>query len=1249
MSSPPSLLPGGDEGCFNSRRTDSSLLIQNYHADIESPNDMQVDTSDYLNDAEGEKDDGDVAIINTDDGPRADDFEAMKEIVFTPLPEQPPTLEIQTHTWSITNWRELPRRAHGPVFQAGGHPWRILMFPTGNNVEYASFYLEHGYEDAIPDDFACCVQFSLVLWNPEAPQCYQSHTAHHRFTKEEGDWGFTRFVELRKLWQQPWDESGSYLAGGQRANMTAYVKIVEDETGVLWHNFNNYDSKKETGFVGLKNQGATCYLNSLIQSLYFTNAFRKAVYQIPTEHEINDSDPKNAPLMNSAYTLQRLFYFLQSSTMPVSTLELTKSFGWETRHIFEQQDVQELSRKLMEKMEEKMKGSEAENVLPRLFCGKVRTYISCINVEYESRRLEDFWDVQLNVRGNKDILASFNDYIEVEIMNGDNQYFAGDEFKLQDAKKGVIFESFPEVLHLQLKRFEYDVEHDAMMKVNDRYEFPETFDASPFLANDADISEPWVYQLHGVLVHAGDLNAGHYYAFIKPTKDGWFYKYDDDRVTKATLREVMEDNYGGEYPASGLSPKAKTKPVLRHNSAYMLVYIRQSRVEKVLPPVTDQDVPSHLKKKLDEEAAQREARKKEREEAHLYMGIRVITDDTYRAHSGVDLTLFERSHNDDPAAARFYRYLRKATLTDLANTIARDTEVDARRIRFWGMVNRQNKTVRPDVPFADMNMTVEEAHQRMAGSKGTDMRLWAELADNLDGEGEPIWPSSPGTQNGSPKNDLIVLFLKEFNAEQQKLNGAGHIYISREKKVEDLVPAILKKMNWPEKHENGQRVQLKLFEEIKPTMVEAMKAKQSLKAAELQDGDIVCFQLAYDLKSDSELSVGALSQMFPLADLDRGQSIKSERSLSVKSDDQSVLLTANPIGASNTGSSMGSGRTPSVVSERASLPKSNPDQRDDAKAYYDFLLYKREITFHHKKPPKSTGPDIAPFSLALSSKHSYDHVAYKVGERLNIDPTHLRFWTYNAGNHTAKHAVKRSPNLTLHSILHPPYSAFSNTNQRPDALFFEILDMSLSELDTKQAVKVTWVSDGISKSEKFELLVPKNGTVEDLVASLIKKAELDDEVKGGPIRIYETHSNKIHKELSRESTIQSISSYSELVAERIPEDDLIEQDSSEFIPAFHFQSEPSKSHGIPFRFRLIPKEPFSETKKRLEKRTGFKGKNFEKIKFAVVKRSTYSKPQYLSDDQILDEVVTSEDDLLGLDHVDRSRAVRNGAQDLFLK
>lgn len=39
--------------------------------------------------------------------------------------------------------------------------------------------------------------------------------------------------------------------------------------------------------VGLKNQGATCYLNSLIQSLYFTNAFRKVRYFLMLEWTIS--------------------------------------------------------------------------------------------------------------------------------------------------------------------------------------------------------------------------------------------------------------------------------------------------------------------------------------------------------------------------------------------------------------------------------------------------------------------------------------------------------------------------------------------------------------------------------------------------------------------------------------------------------------------------------------------------------------------------------------------------------------------------------------------------------------------------------------------------------------------------------------------------------------------------------------------------------------------------------------------------
>lgn len=218
---------------------------------------------------------------------------------------------------------------------------------------------------------------------------------------------------------------------------------------------NSYDSKKETGYVGLRNQGATCYLNSLLQSLYFTNSFRRAVFQIPTEGE---------DLANSALALQRLFYQLHNAKDAVDTAELTRSFGWDAKHIFEQRDVQELCRKLMEALEEKMKGTEAEHSLEKLFVGKMRTYIDCINVNYTSSRVEDFWDIQLNVRGLKNLEESFKDYVAVETLEGENKYFA-EGHGLQEARKGVIFESFPQVLHLHLKRFEYDFMRDEMMKV----------------------------------------------------------------------------------------------------------------------------------------------------------------------------------------------------------------------------------------------------------------------------------------------------------------------------------------------------------------------------------------------------------------------------------------------------------------------------------------------------------------------------------------------------------------------------------------------------------------------------------------------------------------------------------------------------------------------------------------------------------------------------------------------------------------
>lgn len=1136
--------------------------------------------------------DDNVAIISPDDAdsmaedtepltdpplPSADDHEAMKARF---MPEQPDQ-EIEAeavYTWDITNWRQQPKKTHGPVFHCAGHPWRVLFFPAGNAAaESVSFYLEQGFGDEKPaEDWYACAQFMLVLHNSNDPSIYIHHEANHRFTADEGDWGFTRFADKNRIFATKFDGHDRPLIENDGAKMTAYVRVLKDPTGVLWHNFVNYDSKKETGMVGLRNQGATCYLNSLLQSLYLTGAFRKAVYQIPTETE---QDRANS---NSAYALQRLFYRLQADQAAVSTQELTHSFGWESRQIFEQQDVQELSRILMEKLETRMKGTDAENALPNMFVGKMKTYLRCINVDYESSRIEDFWDLQLNVSGCKSLDDSFRDYIQVETLEGDNKY-AAEGFGLQDAKKGVIFESFPNVLHLQLKRFEYDFQRDAMMKVNDRYEFPDVWDAAPYLDETADKSESYIYHLHGVLVHSGDLNAGHYYAFLKPNKTGDFFRFDDDRVTRATKREAIDDNFGGDYGANGVNgvrgqnPYTRTWSTKRSNNAYMLVYIRESKLDQILPPEDQVQAPTHLPAKIQEERLLAEKRRKEREEAHLYMNVFVASETNFQAYTGTDLIPWQADPETEAAAPKVYRLLRSMVVADFTAYIAEAWGKDRDLIRPWIMVNRQNTTVRPDHPLTWPDMTLQEAADKFS-TRNSGFRIFMEETKR-DDDDKPLWPyddansvpSSPavnGNVNGLTQQQPkpIMIFLKYFDVERQILRGVGHVYMLPTDKVQDLAPQILNIMGW----EAG--VPLELYEEIKQTYVEQMKPKNTLTVSEIQDGDIVCFQ-----RHLNEAEVTAIKQTTPAAQL-------------------------------------------------------------NAKDYYDFLVNRIFVLFNPKQSPpanlavRQEGDE--KFTIALSKKDSYEVLTSKVAEYLStvsdapIDASHLRFTTVNIQSGKPRAIVRPQAATTVATILlgNSGYGYGYAPAQAPDSLYYEVLEMSLKDLEQRKTVRVTWLTEGVTKEEPVEILVPKQGTFKDVLSGLGKKLSLPDEALE-QVRFYEVHSGKIYKILLLNQSVLALNEFMTIYAERIPEEEravskeLSEVDAADersnderLSCAFHFEKEPSKHHSVPFLFLVKEGEVFRDTKERLSKRTGIKGKFWEKVRFAVVKGGqSYSRPVWIED------------------------------------
>jgi len=57
-------------------------------------------------------------------------------------------------------------------------------------------------------------------------------------------------------------------------------------------------------------------MNSLLQSLYFINLYRKATFEIPTE--------KEQPCNSVPLALQRVFYNLQHSNSSVGKLSIIK-------------------------------------------------------------------------------------------------------------------------------------------------------------------------------------------------------------------------------------------------------------------------------------------------------------------------------------------------------------------------------------------------------------------------------------------------------------------------------------------------------------------------------------------------------------------------------------------------------------------------------------------------------------------------------------------------------------------------------------------------------------------------------------------------------------------------------------------------------------------------------------------------------------------------------------------------------------
>ncbi|XP_054965211.1 ubiquitin carboxyl-terminal hydrolase 40 isoform X8 [Pan paniscus] len=219
-----------------------------------------------------------------------------------------------------------------------------------------------------------------------------------------------------------------------------------------------------TNLSGIRNQGGTCYLNSLLQTLHFTPEFREALFSLGPEELglFEDKDKPDAKVRIIPLQLQRLFaQLLLLDQEAASTTDLTDSFGWTSNEEMRQHDVQELNRILFSALETSLVGTSGHDLINRLYHGTIVNQIVCKECKNVSERQEDFLDLTVavkNVSGLEDAL--WNMYVEEEVFDCDNLYHCGTCDRLVKAAKEE--KSKPDV-NLKDLQSEEEIDHPLII------------------------------------------------------------------------------------------------------------------------------------------------------------------------------------------------------------------------------------------------------------------------------------------------------------------------------------------------------------------------------------------------------------------------------------------------------------------------------------------------------------------------------------------------------------------------------------------------------------------------------------------------------------------------------------------------------------------------------------------------------------------------------------------------------------------
>ncbi|KAI9144240.1 hypothetical protein BKA69DRAFT_1122491 [Paraphysoderma sedebokerense] len=328
-------------------------------------------------------------------------------------------------------------------------------------------------------------------------------------------------------------------------------------------------TKREKGMhVGLKNLGATCYLNSLLQVWFHDTTLRQRIYSLPTPPSI---PMERNPIALLQLTFANMQYGKRASYSPS---KLVQSLGLKE---CVQQDSQEFSKLFLGMVESHLQGTSLQRSIRERFEGKIAYATTCSACKTESCREVSFEEIELHLKNNVPIETLIQNYLSEEILTSANQYFCSKCSEKRDASRRIKIRKLPSVLNFQLMRFVYDIKSMAKKKVHASVRFPDVLDMSQFVDNTADVHQTkpsdkkLVYKLTAVLVHKGQsANFGHYIAYVLDANQNQWIALNDETVTPLRLSSSNANDFDtadSSLKLGKLRPTASSKRSPPNNAA----------------------------------------------------------------------------------------------------------------------------------------------------------------------------------------------------------------------------------------------------------------------------------------------------------------------------------------------------------------------------------------------------------------------------------------------------------------------------------------------------------------------------------------------------------------------------------------------------------------------------------------------------------------------------------------------------------